>query len=249
MAPVHCCISRMAVFLLCCGRLLSGLQLTATKSDTINVACIGDSLTEGGCVNPPEAYPAQLQDILGPDYLVKNFGSAGSFVNSGSPGSYYLNRGPALEAIAMQPEIVLMQFGRTGVYMPEQVFSTGYKEVINRFPGARVVLVVSPPTYEVNETAEAGYIEVVQNVKKIGNELGLKVVDLYQPWLAMCPDVSSSCDVMCNSCSCSLGYNHPNPGGYRKMAELVASQLGLSLFQQGKPAARQNRRISLSAAV
>ena len=53
----------------------------------IRVACIGDSVTEGFLLQDPktEAYPAQLQDILGDGYIVGNFGkSSATLLKEGS---------------------------------------------------------------------------------------------------------------------------------------------------------------------
>ena len=53
----------------------------------IRVACIGDSVTEGFLLQDPatEAYPAQLQGILGDGYLVGNFGkSSATLLREGS---------------------------------------------------------------------------------------------------------------------------------------------------------------------
>ena len=53
----------------------------------IRVACIGDSVTEGFLLQDPEteAYPAQLQEILGDGYVVGNFGkSSATLLKEGS---------------------------------------------------------------------------------------------------------------------------------------------------------------------
>lgn len=56
--------------------LLAPLPLWGQKK----VACIGDSVTEGlGLARPEEeAYPAQLQQMIGSNYLVANFGKSGA---------------------------------------------------------------------------------------------------------------------------------------------------------------------------
>mgnify|MGYP000729126583 CR=1 FL=1 len=59
----------------------------------IKVACIGNSITFGtGTENPQtESYPAQLQQLLGHNYIVGNFGK---------PGATLLKRGPPLHTTA-----------------------------------------------------------------------------------------------------------------------------------------------------
>lgn len=43
-------------------------------TDHIKVACVGDSITRGGAIQEEEKrYPAQLQSLLGGEYLFQNF--------------------------------------------------------------------------------------------------------------------------------------------------------------------------------
>ena len=63
---------------------LKGIQ--PPKTDAIRVACIGNSITDGNAVDLSDinAYPGQLQKLLGKDYWVKNYGvSARTMLNSG----------------------------------------------------------------------------------------------------------------------------------------------------------------------
>ena len=50
------------------------------KAQPVKVACVGNSVTFGyGLENPEkESYPVQLQQLLGDNYLVKNFGKSGA---------------------------------------------------------------------------------------------------------------------------------------------------------------------------
>lgn len=51
-------------------------------AEPLKVACIGDSITAGFLLADPatQAYPAQLQTLLGTNYVVRNFGHSGSGV-------------------------------------------------------------------------------------------------------------------------------------------------------------------------
>lgn len=58
--------------------LILGFILSAAvgfAAETVNVACIGDSLTQGSGAPEDKTYPAQLQAALGDGYEVKNFGT------------------------------------------------------------------------------------------------------------------------------------------------------------------------------
>ena len=58
----------------------------ACATETIRVACLGDSITKGARAKPTESYPAQLQQILGEAYKVENFGIGGAtLLKSGQP--------------------------------------------------------------------------------------------------------------------------------------------------------------------
>src|SRR5208282_4042546 len=52
------------------------------SSDKIRVACVGDSITEG------TEYPFDLSMLLGPNYVVGNFGVDGSTVSLNSQTPY-----------------------------------------------------------------------------------------------------------------------------------------------------------------
>ena len=78
----------------------------------IRVACIGNSITDGYCVDMRTAYgyPAQLQKKLGNDYWVKNFGvSARTMLNKGD--FPYMNEMAWQDALAFKPDVVVIKLG------------------------------------------------------------------------------------------------------------------------------------------
>jgi acyl-CoA thioesterase I len=90
--------------------LLVWLPLMARAVDEpIRVACIGDSLTQGAKVNPAtQSYPAQLQELLGLRFEVKNFGVGGAtMMRRGKPSAF----GQLPKALAFQPNIVVVGLG------------------------------------------------------------------------------------------------------------------------------------------
>ena len=62
-------------------------------NDKIKIACIGDSLTDGflssGGNKSATAYPAQLQQLLGDQYEVGNFGKTSYTLMKGTDKSYW----------------------------------------------------------------------------------------------------------------------------------------------------------------
>ena len=72
--------SRMNKFIL--TLLLSGITafVGICQTNPIKVACIGDSVTYGSGIEDRDnnSYPAQLQKMLGDEYVVGNFGKPGA---------------------------------------------------------------------------------------------------------------------------------------------------------------------------
>ena len=79
-----------------------------SAAEPIRVACLGDSITAGARVTAVESYPAQLQQMLGGGFVVKNFGAAGATLwPGGKPNAF--DQLPAARAFG--PKIVIVNFG------------------------------------------------------------------------------------------------------------------------------------------
>ncbi len=97
-------------------RLLSALAILMVAvqglSAQIRVACIGDSVTEGYLLKDPEteSYPAQLQGLLGPGYVVGNFGHSGATLlrKGHAPYSEQKEFG---EALAFKADVAVIHLG------------------------------------------------------------------------------------------------------------------------------------------
>jgi lysophospholipase L1-like esterase len=83
--------------------------LPALGAEPVRVACLGDSITAGAKVNAAtESYPAQLQQMLGAGFVVKNFGIGGaSMWHGGKPNAAQELPG----ATAFAPQIAIVMFG------------------------------------------------------------------------------------------------------------------------------------------
>ncbi len=87
-------------------------QLPAPRQDALRVACIGNSITDGFGIDMAEqlGYPAQLQQLLGKGYWVKNFGvSSRTLLNKGDYP--YMNELAWRDALDFQPNIVVIKLG------------------------------------------------------------------------------------------------------------------------------------------
>lgn len=92
--------------------ILSFSTETIFAQKTIKVACVGNSITYGaGIVNREKnSYPAQLQEYLGDNYEVKNFGVSARTVLI--KGDYpYVETDVYKQSLAYQPDVVLIKLG------------------------------------------------------------------------------------------------------------------------------------------
>lgn len=95
------------------GELSAWLKsIKAPAADARRVACVGNSITFGYGIDMSDvqAYPAQLQRLLGPGYCVRNFGvSARTMLNHGDRP--YMKEKAWAEAKAFCPDIVVVKLG------------------------------------------------------------------------------------------------------------------------------------------
>ncbi|SMP43486.1 GDSL-type esterase/lipase family protein [Fibrobacter sp. UWB10] len=83
---------------------------------TTNVACVGNSITEGYGIWADKKYPDHLQEMLGNDYAVTNFGVssmtfAGEKIKGGDNNSSYWKTDKFKAALASSPNIVIIELG------------------------------------------------------------------------------------------------------------------------------------------
>ena len=91
---------------------LSLIISTAVYADKIKVACIGNSVTYGYLLPDREsnAYPVQLQNMLGDDYEVGNFGKSGAtLLNKGHRP--YMQQQEFKDAMAFAGDIAIIHLG------------------------------------------------------------------------------------------------------------------------------------------
>ena len=95
------------------------------KESNIRVTCVGDSITFRGCAsNESMTYPSQLQRLLGPGYVVENFGDSGKTMlkeglcgNGGEPipqcggDCSYWHQDTFANALHSSPDIVTIMLG------------------------------------------------------------------------------------------------------------------------------------------
>ena len=98
--------------------IISLLAISKTKAredGVIRITCVGDSITDGiGASNGENAYPSQLQKLLGDSYLVLNKGVSGTTVTR-SDERAYTKTSKYQESLESNPDIVIILLGTNDI--------------------------------------------------------------------------------------------------------------------------------------
>jgi lysophospholipase L1-like esterase len=163
-----------------------------TVAEPLKVACVGDSITYGHGVKSRarKSYPAQLQVMLGKDYVVKNFGRSGASVQKDAKRSYW--DVPQFGAVQKwQPDIIVIKLGTNdacqdnGNWKGKEPFKKAYLDLLTVFKGIpskpKLYLCTPAPSLP----GDPGRREVVMKpvvipaIKEIAEEQGVEVIDIY----------------------------------------------------------------------
>lgn len=210
------------------------------KADAIKVACIGNSITDGHGIPfaPANGYPAQLQKLLGKDYLVKNFGVSGrTMLNKGDQP--YMNEMAWKDAVAFKPDVVIIKLGtndskpqnwqygeefkqdlkqmittlRPDLAQPVKKGKKNKKQVIKN-EGPKIILCTPIPAFKkswgINDEIITKNIIPIQ--QEVAQEYNLQVIDLHSLF-------GDGKNTMLND-----GI-HPNDKGAQKMAKIIADAI------------------------
>ena len=160
------------------------VQTDGNKNSPIRVACVGDSITEG------TGYPLDLWWLLGPDYVVGNFGVGGATVYT-NLGSSYMNETAFEVAQRFNPDIVIIMLG-TNDANPDlnesnAAFVNDYVKLVNAFQGLaskpKVWIVLPPPIFNNSAglSSEILMQNVIPNIEQAANQTGVTVIDVNTP--------------------------------------------------------------------
>ena len=231
--------------------LLLALPLMAIAQEKIKVACVGNSVTYGyGHKNPAEtSYPTQLQQLLGEEYEVRNFGHSGAtLLNKGHRP--YTSLPEYKAALEFAPDIVVIHLGLNDTdprnwpnYRDE--FFGDYTGIIDSFRKAhpdgnpKIIVCRMTPIFHWHRRFKSGtrdwYWQIQEKIEEIAQHENLELVDLSR-YLYSRPDLMP--DAL-----------HPDAEGAAIIAKQVYSAItddfgGLSLpaiysdnmvIQQNKP--------------
>ena len=156
------------------------------------ILCIGDSITFGAGVVPMrwrDSYPAILQQKLGHEYQVLNYGISGATMQLSSDKPYSQIFMDAAEKT--EPEICILMLGTNDSkpynWNPESFTKDMAKRVvrIQDFPSAPKIILAIPPAAFGNPIAYGINDDIIrEQIRPILMEYGkakqLQVIDLYQ---------------------------------------------------------------------
>ena len=219
------------------GIWLDNLQTPAP--DAIRVACIGNSITDGSGIDMASmhGYPASLQQLLGKEYWVKNFGVSGrTMLNKGDRP--YMKEMAWRDALAFRPDVVVIKLGTNDSKPQNWQHSAEFKQDLvqmltelcpelgqlpkNKKKRAKALAEVKTQiflctpipafksTWNINDSVIVnGVIPIQQEVAK---EYGLQVIDLHT--------------LFGNDSNMMVADGiHPNEKGARRMAEIIVDAL------------------------
>ena len=189
----------------------------------IRVACIGDSLTWGFSLPDPwrQNYPALLQEMLGTDYAVRNFGCNGASVrfNADLPYVETLAYG---ESRAWNPDYVLLMLGSNDASpwdWDAAAFRRDYERVVSSYSELpskpRIILIAPIRMFQVMGITFGGLSpEILEDgvrpvIREVAGECKLPFIDL--------------ADLFTDARYCYDGV-HPNVAGVKLMSEAICGE-------------------------
>jgi len=200
--------------------------------DTIRVACVGNSITEGFGLKDKktQSYPARLQTLLGDRFLVQNFGLSGHTLMRGTDRPYMNDKKwfRFQKALASQPDIVTIKLGTNDSKTPyDSLLHADFMRDLNALIDSFQALPSHPYIYLCTPIPADGEVwtirdsviigEVIPRIRAVAQERNLPVIDLYKPmkpFLDLLPDKI-----------------HPNAAGAMIIAEEIARRIESDLLR------------------
>lgn len=193
----------------------------AAAQSPIKVACVGNSITQGPGREHPDSWPLLMQEILGDQYLVKNFGVSGRTLLK--KGDYpYWNEPQFQQVQDFNADIIVIKLG-TNDSKPQnwehgEEFAEDYIEMINTFKASmpedgEIYVCIPVPVFKDNFgiTESVMVNEMRPMLKEIIKSTKVKKIDLYKPF---------------KKHGALFGDGvHPNKEGNQMMAEIVAKKI------------------------
>ncbi|MHC4744765.1 MAG: GDSL-type esterase/lipase family protein, partial [Planctomycetota bacterium] len=165
---------------------------TEEYSETIRVACVGDSITYGSSIKYRlrDCYPAQLGRMLGDKWQTRNFGVSGATLLKKGDKPYWKQQA-FKDALKFNPHVVVIKLGTNDTkpqnWKFKDEFAGDYEDMIKAFRDVpakpRIWICYPVPAYPerwgISDERIKG--EVIPIIGRIAEETGVGLIDLYKP--------------------------------------------------------------------
>lgn len=176
------------LFIVFCFSLVLTVEAVSQK---VKIACVGNSITYGAGVANREKnnYPQQLQNLLGDEFEVKNFGVSGTTLLKKGNDPYWRTKAYN-DALESKPDIVFIKLGTNdskAVNRPfYNEFESDYRELIQSFrqlsSNPRIVLLLPIPSFETNSNQIFDPVireQIIPRIQNVAYETGSEVINLH----------------------------------------------------------------------
>jgi len=173
--------------------LLFFISVTLIAQTKIKVACVGNSITQGPGRDNPDSYPLQMQEILGDEYEVVNFGVSGRTLLKKGDFPYW-EEPQFEEVLAFSPDILIIKLG-TNDSKPQNwqfkdEFIGDYIDMIKTFKKSmakkgKVYICIPVPVFESNYGITENILvnEMRPMLMEIAKKTKSEIINLYDPLL------------------------------------------------------------------
>lgn len=175
--------------------LLLLLVISVNAQEKIKVSCVGNSITYGMGVEGREtnSYPAQLQRMLGEEYIIGNFGKSGATLLERGHNPY-IKQTEYQKALEFAGDIVVIHLGINDTdprnwsnYKDE--FIGDYLTLIESFkevnPKARILIARMTPIGSQHRRFNSGtkiwHTQIQKAIENVASISGAQLIDLFEP--------------------------------------------------------------------
>lgn len=164
-------------------------------SQSIKVACVGDSVTYGMGIDEREenSFPHQLQELLGADYEVGNFGYSGATMLKNGHKPYW-DKPEFEKSKDFEPDIVIIHLGlndqgNNNWPKHKHEFEQDYLDMISVYKNLsskpRIIICKMTPTFSGHHWFEEGmresFKDIQSKIEVIAKKAEVELIDLHQP--------------------------------------------------------------------
>ncbi len=154
----------------------------------LKISCVGDSITQGVGAGKGKSYPTQLQELLGKEWEVGNFGVSGRTLMRKGDHPYW-SEAAFKKAQDFKPDAVIIMLGTNDTkrqnWVHKDEFESDYRDLVKTFkdlnPSPRIYLCRPVPVTDKGAFGinEAGIQEQMPIIDKLVKEFNIGVIDMH----------------------------------------------------------------------